>query len=322
MTLAYGKEVLDAEVAAINSVRDHLGAAFEEALALIAEESGRRVIACGIGKAGIIAQKVAATLASTGTDAVFMHPADALHGDLGMVRKHDVALIFSNSGESDEISRLLPFLRSLGLKLIAVTSSTRSTLGVQADIVLEMGDLQEACPLGLAPTASTTAMLALGDALAMSLMKQRGFSNSDFAAIHPGGNLGKKVFTVAEVIRGKNAVALVKADTQVREVLQRISSARAGSAVVIDHNGELLGIFTDGDLRRGLLADAKLLAQEVGKVMTRTPYTINAAAAATEALAVMQKHRIGEMPVLDQDNKVCGMVDIKGLLAAGFTSGK
>ncbi|MHC4871386.1 MAG: KpsF/GutQ family sugar-phosphate isomerase [Planctomycetota bacterium] len=321
MTLEYAKEVLKAEISAIESVSQNLGTTFIRALDLIVpeENSKHRIIACGIGKAGIIAQKIAATLASTGTESVFMHPSDALHGDLGIVRQGDIALILSNSGESDEISKLLPFLRKHDLKIIAVTSSTRSTLGVQADIVLELGNLQEACPLGLAPTASTTAMLALGDALAMALMKRRDFTVSDYARFHPAGELGRKSFTVAEVMRGEEAVAFVHQETPVSEVIKQISKARAGAGIVIDNEGKLLGIFTDGDLRRGMIDDNLILAQPVMNVMIHNPESITPESSAAEALEIMRKKRIGEVPVIDNTGRAVGMIDLKGLLAEGIS---
>ncbi len=316
MSLDYARAVLRAEIAAIQSVLDRLGPAFEQALHIMQQVPGQRVVTCGIGKAGFIARKVAATLASTGTDAIFLHPADALHGDLGMVRKGDVALLFSNSGESDEISRLLPFLRRQGLTLIAVTSSVRSTLGVQADVVLEMGDLREACPLGLAPTASTTAMLALGDALAMALMRKRGFSASEYGRLHPAGELGRKAFLVRELMRGPDAVALVPPEASVREAIQAVSRARAGAGIVVDRSGKLLGIFTDGDLRRAILADDLVLTRPIMNVMVHDPCTVRNDAPASEALGIMRTHRIGELPVLDENDRVVGMVDLKGVLAA------
>lgn len=321
MTLEYAQEVLNAEIAAIESVKQNLGESFSKALDLIIPDAKakHRIISCGIGKAGIIAQKVAATLSSTGTQAIFLHPSDALHGDLGVVSENDIVLIFSNSGESDEISRLLPFLRKHNLKVIAVTSSTRSTLGVQADIVLELGNLQEACPLGLAPTASTTAMLALGDALAMALMKRRNFTISDYAKFHPAGELGKKSFTVAEVMRSEDAVAFVHQESTVHEVIEQISKARAGAGIVIDSGGKLLGIFTDGDLRRCMIKDKLLLSKPVMNVMIHNPVSITASAPAVEALELLREHRIGEVPVIDENGIAVGMVDLKGLIAAGIS---
>jgi arabinose-5-phosphate isomerase len=318
MSLEYARTVLQAEIAAIESVISKLGSSFGAAVDEILKEERTRVITSGIGKAGIIAQKVAATLASTGTESLFLHPSDALHGDLGVTRSSDVALIFSNSGESDEISALLPFLRRLGLTVIAVTGSDRSTLAVQADLVLEMGNLEEACPLGLAPTASTTAMLALGDALAMALMQRRDFSVSDYAKYHPAGELGRKTFTVAEIMRGCDSVALAGPDEPVDEVLHRIDEARAGAAIITDAQGKLLGIFTDGDLRRGLLTDKMLLTKPVMHVMVHHPRSCRDSSPAQEALVLMREHRIGELPVLDSEECVVGMVDLKGILAAGI----
>lgn len=317
MTLEIAREVLRAEMNAIKAVAECLGAGFETALDILCEGDGRRVVACGVGKAGIIARKAAATLSSTGTDAVFLHPSDALHGDLGRVREGDAALVFSNSGESDEISRLLPFLRRNGAAVIAVTASTRSTLGVAADAVVEMGDLAEACPLGLAPTASTTAMLALADALAVALMRRKGFSASEYARFHPAGELGRKAFTVGEVMRGEGATALLRSNVTVRDALPRISAARAGSCVVTDVDGKCLGVFTDGDLRRGLERDDRFLDRALGDAMTPTPHVVRADAPAVEAAAVMRERRIGEMPVVDENERVVGVVDMKSLLAEG-----
>jgi arabinose-5-phosphate isomerase len=318
MSLDYAAKILRAEIAAIESVLSRLDENFAAAVDLIANAPDCRVVTCGIGKAGIIAQKTAATLASTGTGAFYMHPSDALHGDLGMTRASDICLIFSNSGESDEISRLLPYLRRNGLGIVAITASRRSTLGVLADIVLEMGDLDEACPLGLAPTASTTAMLALGDALAMALMKRKGFGISEYAKYHPAGELGRKALTVAEVMRSRESVAMVGTEATVGETLGRITAARAGCAIVVDADHKLCGIFTDGDLRRELACDQSILAKPVKEVMTQTAFTIQSNSPAVKALAMLCEHRIGEMPVLDDGGTVVGMVDLKGLVAAGL----
>lgn len=318
MDLEYAKTVLRSEISAIESVIDHLGASFGKAVDLILANRESRVITSGIGKAGIIAQKVAATLASTGTESLFLHPSDALHGDLGVTRTKDIALIFSNSGESDEISSLLPFLRRLGLAVIALTGSTRSTLGVQADIVLEIGDLDEACPLGLAPTASTTAMLALGDALAMVLMQRRNFSMADYARFHPAGELGKRAFTVSEVMRGSESVAFASPEQPVSEVLHLINVARAGAAIIVDQAKHLLGIFTDGDLRRGIITDPLLLSRPVMHVMVHKPHACRQEDPVHQALQMMREYRIGEMPVLDSQGMVAGMIDLKTILASGI----
>ncbi len=316
----YAKEVLNAEIIAIKSVADSLNDNFIKALDLI-DNNGKknnRVIACGIGKAGLIARKISATLSSTGTESIFLHPADALHGDMGVIKKDDIVLILSNSGESDEISRLLPFLRKHKLKIIAVTSSLRSTLGVQADIVLEIGSLKEACPLGIAPTATTTAMLALGDAIAMALMKRQNFTIADYAKFHPAGSLGKKTFTVAEVMRGADAVAMISKKTSVQDAIKEISTARAGAGIIIDNEGKLLGIFTDGDLRRGLINDVDFLEKPIEDVMNSNPTKVSISTPAVEAVELMREKRIGELPVIDENNKAVGMIDLKGILAEGI----
>lgn len=315
MSLETARSVLEAEVAAIRSVMERLDDRFMQALDCILATPDRRVIACGIGKAGLIARKVAATLASTGTTAFFMHPADALHGDLGMVAPQDALLMFSNSGESDEISRLLPFLRRSGNPIIAITGSSRSTLGVQADVVLELGRIEEACPLGLAPTSSTTAMLALGDALAVALMTRRNFTEREYARCHPGGELGRKSFRVRDAMRGEGSVAILSPSTSVRDAIAAITAARAGAALVVDGNRQLLGMFTDGDLRRSLLRGQCDLTQPVEAFMTRQPRSIGPDASVAEAGALMRQHRIGELPVVGPDGRVEGMVDLKSLLA-------
>lgn len=315
MSLECARSVMLAEINAIQAVMDRLDDRFLQALDCILSQPARRVITCGIGKAGIIAQKVAATLASTGTTALFLHPADALHGDLGMVGPDDAMLVFSNSGESDEISRLLPYLRRDGNPVIAITASTRSTLGVQADVVLEMGTLDEACPLGLAPTASTTAMLAIGDALAIALMRRRGFTMHEYARFHPGGALGQKSFQVRNAMRAAGAVAFLTADMPVRDAIAAISAARAGAGVVVDDAQQLLGVFTDGDLRRMLLKDGCDLAQPVRHIMTAHPRSVGADESVADALALMREHRIAEVPVVEADGTVVGMADLKSLLA-------
>jgi len=314
MTLEYAREVLDAEIKAIDQVRGRLNKSFVDALDAMERCTGR-VVTSGMGKAGQIAAKISATLASTGTPSFFLHPAEALHGDLGMVRAADVVVIFSNSGESAEIAELLPFLNSMGVTLIGVTSSVRSSLGAHSDICIALGDLTEACPLGMAPTATTTAMLAIGDALALCLMKRRGFDVQDYASLHPAGALGKRALPVRAVMRTGNAVAAVGPDTVVREVILAITQAKAGAAAVIDSDDSVVGIFADGDLRRGLQQDPNFLARPVGEVMTAGCTCVTGGMRVGEVLAMLKEKRIGEAPVVDDDGKFLGMADLKGLVA-------
>ncbi len=315
MSTTYAKQVLQAEANAILAIREALDARFEQALDLLANCAGR-IVTCGMGKAGIIAQKIAATMASTGSPAFPLHPADALHGDLGMIGKGDTALILSNSGESDEITRLLPCLRRVGAGIVAITSSDRSTLAVQADVSLIIGEINEACPLGLAPTATTTAMLALGDALALCLMQRKGFKVEDYAQLHPAGALGRKVLPVEDVMRKGEAVAMVTGRATVSETILAITKARAGAAAVVDDAGKLLGVFCDGDLRRGIETNPGILSCPVSEVMTANCTTALAGTRAGEVLGMMKEKRIAEVPVVDRSGRLLGMADMKSLLAA------
>jgi arabinose-5-phosphate isomerase len=315
MTLEYAREVLDIEIAALRKVRDQLDGTFVAALDAM-EACGGRVITCGMGKAGQIAMKISATLASTGTPSFFLHPAEALHGDLGMVRADDLMLVFSNSGESGEISALLPFVRAMGVPIIAVTASARSYLAVQADRTILLGDLTEACPLGLAPTATTTAMLVVGDALALCLMKRRGFRIEDYALRHPAGALGRKTLAVKFVMRVGEAVAAIAPERPVREALFAITRARSGAAVVVDQDRRVLGIFCDGDLRRGIEKDPDFLGRPVGEVMTAHCITVGDDLRAGDVLDLLKAKRIGEVPVVDADGILAGVADLKGLVAS------
>lgn len=315
MSLEYGRSVLDAEIAALQIARAQLGETFTQAVDLLEHCQGR-VCACGMGKAGIIAQKVAATLSSTGSPAYALHPADALHGDLGMVGAEDVILLFSNSGVSEEITRLVPCLRRIGAKLIAITGNKRSTLAAHADVLLWLGEIEEACPLKLAPTATTTAMLALGDALALATMRRKGFEVKDYAELHPAGALGRKVLPVEDIMRIGDAVATVSSETTVGETILAITQARAGAAVVIDEQNRVLGVFCDGDLRRGLERGPAVLEETVDTVMTTGCTTIQAGQRAGEALELMRAKRIAEIPVVNESGMLLGVADMKGLLAS------
>jgi len=316
MSIERGREIMMAEADAIKIVSNLIDEHFSQALDAILNTPSGRVVTCGMGKAGIIAQKIAATMASTGTPAFFMHPADALHGDLGMVLENDVMLILSNSGESDEVTRLLPFLRQMNVTIIAVTGNDRSTLAVHSDILLRLGNLEEACPLGLAPSATTTAMLALGDAIALTLMDRRGFQTQDYAKRHPGGSLGRLSQPVENVMRRGESVAAVSPSTSISEVILAITKARSGAAIVTDDKNSVLGIFCDGDLRRGLEGGSDFLSHSVGDVMITGCTRVSKDTLASDVLEMMREKRIGEVPVVDEAGFLVGVADMKGLVAS------
>ena len=314
MSLEYGKTILTMEMEAIRSVRDGLDAGFERVLDALLACRGR-IVTSGMGKAGLIAHKVSTTLASTGTPSFYMHPAEALHGDLGMLHADDILLLFSNSGESREVSELLPFVRMIGAHVIAITGNPRSTLAAHSQLVLSIGSLGEACPLGLAPSATTTAMLALGDALALCLMKRREFKVDDYARLHPGGALGMKTLPVECVMRVKDAVAQVGPGTSVHDTLFEITRSRAGAAMIVDDSGKVLGVFTDGDLRRGIERDEGFLNRRIGEVMTQPFICVKKGQRFSDVLEVLKEKRIGEAPVVDEEGRLLGVVDLKGLVA-------
>ncbi len=306
-----GKEVIEIEITALQKMKELLDERFNKAVEYIMQHTDSRVITSGIGKAGLIANKVAATLASTGTHSFFMHPSDALHGDLGMTQEGDIILLFSNSGESEEISTLIPHLKRLKIYIIGITSNPRSTLGTQADITLELGSSREACPHGLAPTASTTNMLAMGDALAISLMKRRNFTVSDYARYHPGGALGKKSLIVKELMRPEATVATVTDKATVLEAINAIDRSHSGSVIIIDTAHKLLGIFTDGDLRRLLLKNSSGLTGKIAEYMITSPKFCYEDESVADILPIFKEYRIGEMPVLNRDKKVTGLLELK-----------
>jgi arabinose-5-phosphate isomerase len=317
-TLRTAREILAAEARAIQRLIPRLGGAFEKAIEILAACKGR-VIVTGMGKPGFIARKIAATLASTGTPSLFLHPAEAVHGDLGMVTGPDVMLALSQSGETAEIVRMISTVKKIGVPLIALTSSPRSALARHADVVLNLGVTREACPLNLAPSASTTAALAMGDALALSLLKKKGFRVEDFAKLHPGGSLGKKLLKVKDLMRTGNSNPVVRGQTSVRNALLAITASRAGSCSVTDDRGRLTGIFTDGDLRRHLrLNGEKILTRPVGELATPRPLVIHKEKLAAEALHLLQTRKIDELPVVDEKGRAVGLLDVQDLLKAGF----
>lgn len=316
--LKRAKEVLDIEACAIRDLKARLGCDFEKAINLILKIKGR-VVVSGMGKTGIIAQKLSATLASTGTPSLFLHTAEAIHGDLGKVTSDDAVIVISNSGSTEEIKQLLPLLKKLGAKIIALTGNTKSILAKYSDAVLDVSVKKEACPLGLAPTASTTATLAIADAMSICLLELKGFREKDFAFFHPGGALGRRLLLkVEDIMRKGQANPIVNEEKKVSQVLVKITEARAGSATVVDKNGRLKGIFTDGDLRRHLELDENLPKRKVKEVMTRNPTVVDKGMLAAEAMRILQEKKIDEVPVVDKERRPVGLLDVQDLLKAGL----
>jgi len=312
------KEVFRIEAEAIKDLTGRLDENFDRAVEAIYRTTGRVVI-MGMGKPGIIGEKISATLTSTGTPSLFLHPAEAVHGDLGKVTKEDVVLAISNSGETEEVLRVIPFIKKIGARLIALAGNTKSTLARHSDIILDVGVKKEACPMGLAPTASTTATLAMGDALAVALIKRKGFREADYAFFHPGGTLGKRlILKVEDIMRKDFENPIVEENALVKDVLVKITSVRAGSASVVDKKGKLTGIFTDGDLRRHIEGAENIALRKIKDVMTRSPKTITKEKLAAEALRILKENRIDEIPVVDKNNKPVGLVDVQDLLKAGL----
>lgn len=318
MYLEQAKEVFQIEAQAILNLAKELNGEFIEAVETILHCQGR-VIVTGMGKSGLVGRKIAATLASTGTPSFFLHPAEGIHGDLGMVTSGDVVLAISNSGETEEIINILPVLKRIGAMIIALTGKSDSTLAKNSEIFLNIGVNKEACPLGLAPTASTTATLAMGDALAVVLLKARNFQPEDFALFHPGGSLGRRLLlTVADLMHIGTDNPVVVIGKKVKEALFEITAKKLGAVSVIDKDGVLLGIVTDGDLRRHLEKDEKILEKEVSQIMTKSPKTISANKLAAQALKMMEDKSITVLPVVDQDQKAIGMIHLHDLLKAGI----
>ena len=318
MMLEYAKRVLKIEANAIYSLIDRIGEDFLRAVDILYSCEGR-VVVTGMGKSGIIGKKIAATLASTGKPALFLHPAEGIHGDLGMITKGDVLIAISNSGETEELNKILPLIKRLDIKLISLTGGPRSTLALASDIVLDVGVKEEACPLGLIPTASTTAALAMGDALSITLLEKRGFREEDFAFFHPGGSLGKKLLLKVEDLmhRGKD-IPNVLEDAIMKDAILEISSKKLGITSVLDAQGRLSGIITDGDLRRWLeKGEADIFKVKAKEVMTRNPKTIEGKALAAKAVSLMEQHSITSLMIVDINRKPEGIIHLHDLLMAG-----
>ena len=314
--LARAAEVIRLEATAIARLEERLDERFSLAVDLILASKGQLVVT-GMGKAGLVGQKISATLASTGTPSFFLHPAEALHGDLGRLRPGDVLLALSNSGETGEVNAVIPVARKIGAQVIAITGRPDSTLGQLADTVLDIGDMDEACPHKLAPTTSTSAMLALGDALSMVVLDERKFSREDYALFHPAGSLGRRLMRVSEVMREGKELPIVVETARVDEVLITMSRTpgRPGAALVIDADGKLRGIFTDGDVRRLLeTGEMKHLHAPVSQFMGDQPKFIRPDALIEEAQRLLQEHHIDQVPVLDDDMRPVGLIDVQDLL--------
>ncbi len=311
-SLDLARRVLQTEANAILGLIERIDGDFERAVQLLFECRGR-VIVTGMGKSGIICRKIAATLSSTGTSSYFLHPAEAIHGDLGAIRDEDVVLALSHSGETEELIRLLESIRRIGARLIAMTGDPGSTLARAADVTLNCGIAEEACPMNLVPTASTTAALALGDALAMTLLVRKGFREEDFASLHPGGKLGRRLMRVEHVMHSGAAAPIVTMSTPMHDVFHEMSDKRLGMTCVVDENGRLAGIFTDGDLRRLMVASSDVLSLTAGDVMKRNPRTIRRDMLAVEALKIMETHKITSVVVAGDDGGVEGVVHLHDL---------
>ena len=316
--LARAREVLEIESSAVAGLADRLGEDFVRAVELILECKGRLVVT-GMGKSGAVGRKLAATLASTGTPALFLHPAEGVHGDLGMVAAGDVLIVISQSGWTDEVIAIIPAMKRIGVPVITFTGREHSPLADQAAVVVNVSVEREACPLGLAPTASTTAQMAMGDALAVAVMTARRFGRDDFAALHPAGQLGHRAGKqVKDLMRQGEEVAIVAPAASLRDALFGITRARAGAAAVVGADGRLGGIITDGDIRRAVLADDRALGKRAEEVMTRSPKIAGPNEQAIEALRLMREYRIADMPVVDADRRVLGMLNLKDLLDLGM----
>jgi arabinose-5-phosphate isomerase len=317
MVLKQAKEVLQIEAEGILGVVDRLDNNFVKMVDLIYACKGR-VILTGIGKSGIVARKIVATLNSTGTRSLFLHPVEAMHGDLGMVSSDDVVIALSSSGETDELSMLIPSIKRIGCPLVAFTGRVDSTLGRQSDIAIDVGVEREACPLGLAPTASTMALLAVGDALAVTLIRKRKFRSSDFKKFHPGGNLGQHLSVkVRKIMLTGKKVPMVSNKQTMRHVIQEINRMQLGVALVVERDNILVGIITDGDIRRCLMTQEHIYHLPVEDAMTKTPKTLGPDSLASQALSIMEKHQITVLPIVNPVQKVRGILHLHDILGKG-----
>lgn len=315
-TLEIAREVFDIEIEGVTTLRNNLGKEFEILVdrCAAAINAGGKIVLTGVGKSGYIGKKIAATLSSVGNPAVFMHPVEARHGDLGLLQKNDLMIALSYSGETEELLVVLTPAKRLGVELAAITGNKESTLAKMSDFVMDMAVPREACPFNLAPTTTTTALLVLGDALAMVLLDKNGFTKSDYGRRHPGGAIGRMVtMKASDVMRKAADAAVVPPDFTVRETLYAMSHARSGAAVVADEKGKLLGIFTDGDFRRSAAKDDAVLTRKMSEVMTPSPISINAESMVVEVIKLVEKRRVDDLVVVNDDNTVAGIIDIQDL---------
>lgn len=317
--LDIAKKVLKTEAEAISSLIKKLNSNFEKAVEIIYESKGR-VVVTGMGKSGLVGKKIAATLASTGTPAFFLHPAEATHGDLGMVTERDVIIAISNSGETDEVTGLIPFLKRFSVRLISMTGNACSTLAKASDVTLDISVKEEACPMGVVPTASTTATMAMGDAIAVALLVKRGLNENDFALFHPRGSIGKKYFVkVKDLMHSGDLLPLVPLDMPLSKAVIEMSSKRLGHAIVVKRNGSVAGVLTDGDVRRGLGKwGGRLFEMKALEVMTRNPKTISGDELAAKALSIMEAFSITALIVPDKKNKPTGIIHLHDILKQGI----
>ena len=307
--IGIAKKVIRTQAEVIASLEDRIGEDFKVAVELLYKCKGRIIVA-GMGKPGLIGKKISATLASTGSPAMVLHPAEAHHGDLGIVQADDVIIALSNSGETRELTQLLPIIKKIGAKLISLVGNTQSTLAKYSDVVLDVSVAQEACSMGIVPTSSTTATLVMGDALAVSLYEKKGFGIDDFAFFHPGGTLGRRLLlTVADVMRTDKSNPVVSEKMLIKDVLVATTQGRAGAAIIVDEEGKITGIFTDGDLRRALDRDEHLIHKPVASFITRNPMSVKPDMLAAEAMKILKEKRIDELPVVDDDMKPVGLLD-------------
>lgn len=319
MSIEDARKVLTIEAEAIKDLIKQLDDNFSQAIELISKCKGR-VIVIGMGKSGLIGRKIASTLSSTGTSAFFVHPVEGMHGDMGMVMKEDIVIALSYSGETEEMKKILPLIKRLGVRLITFTGNPDSSLAKESDAVLNVKVKKEACPFNLVPTASTTAMLALGDALAIALLDKKGFKEEDFALLHPGGILGKKLLLrVEDIMRKGEDNPLISEDKRVKEALLVMTTTRLGAVSIINREGRLVGFFTDGDIRRHLQKEKDLLEKRISIVMTKKPTTITKDKLATEAVRLLEEKKFDNMPVVDEDNYPIGIIDERDLLKEGIT---
>lgn len=315
-----GKEVIRIEAESVANLIDRIGKDFAEAVEIIYKSKGR-VILTGMGKSGLIARKIVATMNSTGTAAIYLHPTDALHGDLGMVRKEDVIIIISKSGTTDELARLFPMFKRLGVKIIAMSGNIDSDLAVESDIFLDISVKEEACPHDLAPTSSTTAMLAMGDALSVALLEKRDFTADDFAFLHPGGSLGKRLsLKIKEIMISGDDVPIVKENAELKDVIFEMTSKRLGTTSVVDTEGNLKGVITDGDLRRLLERTMDINGITAKDVMSKNPKVLQAEYLASFALQQMENYNITTLIIIDEKNKPSGIVHLHDLIKLGLQS--